>query len=209
MITLTPEKNSLIQGLKGTQTEENIMRAFAGESQARNRYTFAAEKAKKAKLHVIEAVFQFTASQELAHAKVFYDFLKDSNGGTIFVDGGYPVELYEDMYSLLSAAQHDEYQEHDEIYKNFGEIAEREGFAGVAQTFKEIAKIEKSHGSRFGQFAQLVKESKLFVSDVSTGFVCLNCGHVYTGTEVPEQCPVCKHDRGFFIRAEMLPYGAF
>lgn len=209
MITLTPEKNSLIQGLKGTQTEENIMRAFAGESQARNRYTFAAEKAKKAKLHVVEAIFQFTASQELAHAKVFYDFLKESNGGTVFIDGGYPVELYEDVYSLLNAAQHDEYQEHDEIYKKFGEVAEQEGFVGVAQTFKDIAKIEKAHGNRFGHFAQLVKENKLFVSDVSTGFVCLNCGHVYTGTEVPEQCPVCKHDRGFFIRAELLPYGEF
>lgn len=209
MSILTSEKSSVIQGLKGTQTEENIMRAFVGESQARNRYTFAAEKAKKAKLRVIEAVFEFTASQELAHAKVFYDFLKESNGSTVFVDGGYPVELYDDMYSLLKAARHDEYQEHDEIYKNFGEIAEREGFLGVAQTFKNIASVEKSHGDRFAHFAQLVKDNKLFVSDVSTGFVCLNCGYVYTGTDVPEQCPVCKHDRGFFIRAEFLPCGKF
>jgi len=209
MLTATPNKNSAVQGLKGTQTEENIMRAFAGESQARNRYTFAAEKARKAKLHVIEAVFEFAASQELAHAKIFYDFLKESNGATIFVDGGFPVELYEDMYSLLNAAKHDEYQEHDEVYKNFGEIAEQEGFGVVAQTFKNIASIEKSHGDRFAYFAELIKDNKLFVSDVSTGFVCLNCGYVYTGTEVPEKCPVCKHDRGFFIRAELLPYGKF
>ena len=207
MIAFTPEKNSLTQGLKGTQTEENLMRAFAGESQARNRYTFAASKAHKAKLYVIKVLFEFTAQQELAHAKVFYDYLKESNGGTLFVDGGYPVELYEDMYSLLDAAQHDEYQEHDDIYKSFADVAEQEGFMGISQTFKDIASIEKTHGDRFKHFAQLVKDNKLFVSDVSTGFVCLNCGHIYTGTEVPEQCPVCKHDKGYFIRADLFPLG--
>lgn len=205
MITLSKETSG-IQSLKGTQTEENLMRAFAGESQARNRYTFAAKSAHKNKLHCIEAVFQFTASQELAHAKVFYDFLKESNGSTMYIDGGYPVEIYDDAYSLLNAAAHNEYQEYDDVYKSFADIAEQEGFIGVAQTFKNIAAIEKTHGDRFQYFADLVKENRLFVSDISTGFVCLNCGYVYTGMEVPEICPVCKHDRGYFIRAELLPY---
>ena len=205
MITLSKETSG-IQNLKGTQTEENLMRAFAGESQARNRYAFAAKSAHKNKLHCIEAVFQFTASQELAHAKVFYDFLKESNGSTMYIDGGYPVEIYDDAYSLLNAAAHNEYQEYDDVYKSFADIAEQEGFIGVAQTFKNIAAIEKTHGDRFRYFADLVKENRLFVSDISTGFVCLNCGYVYTGTEVPEICPVCKHDRGYFIRAELLPY---
>ena len=205
MITLSKETSG-IQNLKGTQTEENLMRAFAGESQARNRYTFAAKSAHKNKLHCIEAVFQFTASQELAHAKVFYDFLKESNGSTMYIDGGYPVEIYDDAYSLLNAAAHNEYQEYDDVYKSFADIAEQEGFIGVAQTFKNIAAIEKTHGDRFQYFADLVKENRLFVSDISTGFVCLNCGYVYKGTEVPEICPVCKHDRGYFIRAELLPY---
>ena len=111
MITLSKETSG-IQNLKGTQTEENLMRAFAGESQARNRYTFAAKSAHKNKLHCIEAGFQFTASQELAHAKVFYDFLKESNGSTMYIDGGYPVEIYDDAYSLLNAAAHNEYQEY-------------------------------------------------------------------------------------------------
>ena len=153
MITLSKETSG-IQNLKGTQTEENLMRAFAGESQARNRYTFAAKSAHKNKLHCIEAVFQFTASQELAHAKVFYDFLKESNGSTMYIDGGYPVEIYDDAYSLLNAAAHNEYQEYDDVYKSFADIAEQEGFIGVAQTFKNIAAIEKTHGDRFQYFAK-------------------------------------------------------
>ena len=198
-----------IQALKGSQTEENLMRAFAGESQARNRYIFSASKAKKNNLHVVEAVFTFTANQEKEHAEVFYDYLKGSCGTTIFIDGGYPVDLYDDAYSLLASAQHNEYEEHDDVYKNFGDVAEQEGFSQIAQTFRNIAAIEKTHGDRFGYYAQLIKENKLFVSDVSTGFICLNCGYVYTGTEAPAKCPVCQHDRGYFIRAELMPYGKF
>lgn len=198
-----------VQAVKGTQTEENLMRAFAGESQARNRYTFAASKAKNNNLHVVEAIFTFTANQEKEHAEIFYDYLKGSSGNTVFIDGGYPIDLYDDAYSLLAAAQHNEYEEYDDVYKTFGDVAEREGFMKIAQTFRNIASIEKTHGDRFGYYAQLIKENKLFVSDVSTGFVCLNCGYVYNGTEAPAQCPVCKHDRGYFIRADLMPYGKF
>ncbi|MCD8037269.1 MAG: rubrerythrin family protein [Clostridiales bacterium] len=199
----------MLQALKGTQTEENLMRAFAGESQARNRYTFAAQKAKQNQLHVVEAVFMFTANQEKEHGEIFYDYLKYSAGSTIFIDGGYPVDLYDDAYSLLKAAEHNEYEEYGDVYKNFGDTAEQEGFTQIANTFRNIARIEKTHGDRFGYYAELIKENKLFVSDISTGFICLNCGHVYTGTNAPKQCPVCKHDQGYFIRADFMPYGKF
>ena len=194
---------------KTSETKDNLMRAFAGESQARNRYTFAAAKAKENNLHVIEAVFTFTANQEKEHAEIFYDYLKYSSGSTIYIDGGYPVDLYDDVYSLLNAAKHNEYEEHDDVYKNFGNIAEEEGFKQIAATFRNIALIEKTHGDRFNYFAELIKNNQLFVSEINTGFICLNCGHVYNGTSAPEICPVCRHDKGYFIRAELYPYGKF
>lgn len=208
MTVYSPMEKKFIQGIKGTQTEENLMRAFAGESQARNRYTFAASKAKKEKLHVIETVFTFTANQEKEHAEIFYDYLKESSGATIFIDGGYPVDQYEDICEVLKAAERNEYEEYGDVYKNFALTAEREGFTAIAKTFANIAEIEKTHGDRFAKFAKMIKDNTLFVSDVSTGFVCLNCGHVYTGTEAPAQCPVCQHDRGYFIKAELMPWGA-
>ena len=194
---------------KQSETKKNLMRAFAGESQARNRYIFAAAQAKEQKMQVVEFVFRFTAKQEEAHAAVFYQHLKELSGETVHIDGGYPVDIYESVSELLRAAEHNEYEEYDDVYKTFGDVAEREGFMQIAQTFRNIASIEKTHGDRFGYYAQLIKENKLFVSDISTGFVCLNCGHVYNGTEAPAQCPVCKHDRGYFIRADLMPYGKF
>ena len=115
-----------------SETRENLMRAFAGESQARNRYTFAAQQARSMQLPVIETVFNYTASQERAHAKIFYDHLKQLSGTTIHVDGGYPVDIYTNMDDLLKAAQHNEYEEHDPVYKTFGDIAREEGFTAVA-----------------------------------------------------------------------------
>ncbi len=206
MTIYSPTEKKFIQGIKGSQTEENLMRAFAGESQARNRYTFAASKAKKEKLHVIEAIFTFTANQEKEHAEIFYDYLKESTGGTIFIDGGYPVDNYEDIRELLMAAERNEYEEYGDVYKNFSLTAEREGFTAIAKAFANIAEIEKTHGDRFGNFARMIKEGTLFVSDVETGFICLNCGYVYTGNEAPAQCPVCSHDRGYFIKAELMPW---
>jgi len=187
-------------------TKENLMRAFAGESQARNRYTFAAEKAKESKLHVIEAIFTFTAHQERAHAKVFYDFLKDEAGKNINIDGNYPVDIYDKIPELLRAAQHNEFQEYENDYKKFSETARDEGFIGISNTFNMIAEVEKTHGERFGQFADLLEQGKLFVSDFETSWICLNCGHIYKGKEVPAVCPICKHDKGFFIRLELSPY---
>lgn len=191
---------------KDSETKENLMRAFAGESQARNRYTFAASQAKKNGLYVINAVFAYTASQEQEHAEIFYNHLKELAGETIVVDGGYPVDVSDDMSKLLRMAQHNEYEENDPVYKTFGEKAMEEGFNRVASSFFKIAEIEKIHGDRFGRFAKLMEEGKLFVSDVEVEWMCLNCGFVYKGTKAPAVCPVCQHDQGYFIRFELSPY---
>ncbi len=191
---------------KNSETKDNLMRAFAGESQARNRYTFAAEQAKKENLYVVGAVFEYTAGQEKEHAEVFYDHLKELAGETIHVDGGYPVDLEEDVAKLLRKAQHNEYEEHDPVYKTFAAKAQEEGFPKVAASFRMIAEIEKIHGDRFGRLADLLEQKKLFVSDVKTAWICLNCGYVFEGEAVPEKCPVCDHDRGYFIRFELSPY---
>lgn len=192
---------------KSSETKLNVMRAFAGESQARNRYTFAAQQAKQEKLHVIEAVFTFTANQEKEHAQIFYNFLKDCAGDNIKVDGGYPVDVSQSVAELLRFAQRNEYEEHDVVYKSFGDKAKEEGFNAISTAFYNIAEIEKTHGIRFANYASLLEENKLFVSDVSCRWMCLNCGHIFTGTDVPEKCPVCSHDKGYFIRLELAPYG--
>ena len=187
-------------------TKDNLMRAFAGESQARNRYTFAASQAKKNGLHVISAVFAFTAAQEKEHAEIFYRHLKEMAGNTIFIDGGYPVDISDNMADLLDMARHNEYEEHDSVYQSFGQAARQEGFDRIAASFLQIAEIEKIHGDRFGRYAQLLREGKLFVSDVEEEWMCLNCGFVFKGTKAPQICPVCQHDRGYFIRFELAPY---
>ncbi len=192
---------------KTSETKTNLMRAFAGESQARNRYTFAASQAKKEGLQLIENVFLYTAGQEKEHAEVFYNHLRAMAGETIVIDNaGYPIDLADSTLQLLRMAQHNEYQEHDVEYKRFGDKAKEEGFAEIAASFHMIAEIEKIHGDRFGKFADFLEQNKLFVSDVETGWICLNCGHIYTGKEAPEQCPVCHHDKGYFIRLELSPY---
>lgn len=189
-----------------SETKKNLMRAFAGESQARNRYTFAAEQAKEQNMQVVEFVFQFTAEQERAHAEVFYNHLKELSGETVHIDGGYPVDLYESVLELLRAAEHNEYEEFDPVYQAFGDKALEEGFPQVAASFHRIAEIEKIHGERFGQLADLLEQNQLFISDVACKWMCLNCGFVFEGKEAPQKCPVCKHDRGFFIRLELAPY---
>lgn len=191
---------------ENSETRLNLMRAFAGESQARNRYTYAAGLAKRKGLEVIEQVFLFTADQERAHGKVFYDLLQPLAGQTLHVDGGYPVDLYSDMLDNLKAARHNENEEHDTVYANFGRIAAQEGFAAIAHTFTMIGGVEKIHAQRFDYFAKLLEEDKLFVSEVETGWMCLNCGHIVHSTVAPAMCPVCKHGQGFFIRMELAPF---
>lgn len=189
-----------------SQTRLNLMRAFAGESQARNRYAFAASMARKKNLHVLEGVFLFTASQEEQHAKLYYNQLEQFSGQTIGVDGTYPVDIYPDLLSLLRAAQHNEYQEWDHDYAAFAKIAREEGFDQVGHLFSGIADIEKTHGDRFGKFADLLEQDKLFVSDVKCQWMCLKCGHIMDSTVAPAACPICRHPQGYFIRVEMAPY---
>ena len=191
---------------KNSETKDTLMRAFAGESQARNRYTFAASQAKKEKLHVIEAVFTYTANQEKEHAEIFYKHLKELAGETIHVDGGYPVDITEDISKLLRMAQHNEYEEHDSVYKAFGEKAKEEGFMQVANSFFMIAEIEKKHGDRFGRFAEWMEKKQLFKEEKKQSWICLNCGYIYEGEQAPLSCPVCEHDQGYFVRLEQSPF---
>ena len=192
--------------LKNSETKVNLMRAFAGERQARNRYTFAAAQAKEQKLHVIEAVFTFTANQEKEHAEIYYNHLKELAGDTVKIEGGYPVSVTNSIIELLRDAEHNEYEEYDPVYKAFGDKASEEGFPKVAHSFYNIAEIERTHGSRFGKLADLLEQNKLFISDVECKWMCLNCGYIFEGKEAPQACPVCGHNRGYFIRLELAPY---
>ena len=176
--------------LKNSETLKNLMRAFAGESQARNRYTFAASVCRQQKLHVVEAVFRFTADQEKEHAEIFYNHMKELAGQTVAIDGTYPVDLTNDVKELLRKAQHNEYEEHDPVYKTFGDVAQQEGFSAVAASFHKIAEIEQAHGNRFGRLADLLEQGKLFVSDVQCAWMCLNCGYIFEGAAAPKVCPV-------------------
>jgi len=192
--------------LKESQTKTNLMKAFAGESQARNRYTFAANVAKQKNLPVIEAVFKFTAGQELEHAKVFYDFLKELSGEKITIEGDYPVDNYDDVLKLLKTAHNNEMDEFEPVYPDFAAIANKEGFTQIGAKFNAIAQIEKTHAKRFKMFADLMEQNKLFISDVEEEWVCLNCGYVVKSTEAPKVCPVCSHPQGYFIRVSLSPY---
>lgn len=192
-----------------SKTRENLMRSFAGESQARNRYTFAASAARKEQLEVVARVFEFTADQEKAHAKVFYDLLLPSAGQNIAIDGNYPIDLSDKTVDLLKAARHNEYEEFEHDYAAFAEIAHREGFDLIGGQFELIAKIEKTHGDRFGQFADWLEQGRLFGEDNNqTVWMCLNCGEIITASMAPQVCPVCRHGQDYFIRLDLAPYAS-
>ena len=191
---------------KNSETKSNLMRAFAGESQARNRYEMAAGIAKKQNLSIVEMIFKFTADQEKEHAEVFYKHLTDCSGENICIDGCYPVDISNDVCELLDFAHHNEYEEYNEVYQNFGNKAKEEGFDNIAKSFFEIAKIEKTHGDRFANLAEMLRSNKLFVSNVKCKWMCLNCGNILDVVQVPDVCPVCQHDKGYYIRLEFAPY---
>lgn len=191
---------------KNSQTKINLMRAFAGESQARNRYTFAAGVALKQKQHNIADIFYYTANQEKEHALIFYNHLKECEGENIDIEAGYPLDNSDDLLTLLKRAHHNEYQEYEKEYMNFADVATNEGFHKIAQDFTNISRIEKTHGDRFMQFAKMLENGELYSSPSTTKWVCLNCGFIYEGTQVPEICPVCAHDQGFFIRECFAPF---
>ena len=187
-----------------SETKKNLMRAFAGESQARNRYTFAAATARKEKLYAVEWVFNFTAGQEKEHAEIFYNHLASCQGKNIEICAAYPIDESKDTASLLRASHKNEYEEYQNIYKDFGDKAHSEGYLAIADSFYKISEIEKTHGDRFAKLLNLLETGKMFVSDLECTWVCLNCGHEVKGRFAPEMCPVCKHDKGYFIRAEFV-----
>ncbi len=189
-----------------SETRTNLMRAFAGESQARNRYSIAAAKARKANLPVVHDVFIYTAEQEREHAEIFYNFLKQMTGEKITITGDYPIDNYDEMDRLLRAAQHGETEEYTTVYADFAKKAREEGFVEIATTFENIAAIEKTHAERFGKFADMLERNELFRGEQNTVWVCQNCGHIHTGPQVPERCPVCQTVQGQFLRKEMSPY---
>ena len=186
---------------KNSETKENLMKAFAGESQARNRYIFAAAEARKQNLYSIGHVFEFTAEQERAHAERFYELLKCMAGETIEITASYPVDKQSTIIELLESSQHNEFEEADDIYVSFGNKAKEEGFFEVASAFFQIAEIEKLHGGRFGKMAKMLKENHFFETDEEEGgvWMCLNCGNIHTGKKAPGVCPVCRYDKGYFI----------
>ena len=192
--------------LTESKTLTNLMRAFAGESQARNRYTFAAAAAKQQKLYAVGEVFLYTAGQEKEHGEIFFNHLRKAGMKNVEITAGYPVDLQQDVLSLLQNAHHNEYEEYEQAYPAFARTAREEGFDDIARSFEQIAAIEKTHGDRFELFARSLQKNQLFVSDVKTGWVCLNCGHVTQATQAPLRCPVCSHEQGYFIRLELAPY---
>ena len=180
---------------KGSKTEKNLLAAFAGESQARNRYTFFASEAKKAGYEQISAIFLETADNEKEHAKLFFKLLQ---GGETEIIAGYPAGVIGDTAANLKAAAAGEKLEWTTLYKNFSQIAQQEGFTEASQTFAQVAKVEKEHEARYLALLKNVQEGKVFRKDSAIRWHCRNCGHVHEGTEAPEECPVCSHPRAFF-----------
>ena len=175
--------------LKGSKTEQNLMTAFAGESQARNKYTYFASKAKKEGYEQIAAIFQETADNEKEHAKMWFKLL---NGGDI----GTTAEK-------LQAAADGENYEWTDMYAEFAKTAKEEGFTHIAYLFEEVAKIEKEHEARYLKLLENVKEGKVFEAGEVKIWKCRNCGHIVVGTKAPEVCPVCSHPKAYFeIKAE-------
>ncbi len=191
--------------LQNAKTRDNLMRALAGESLARNRYELAAERAEADGLPVIAAVFRYTAGQEKEHAEVFADFLRRGGADSLPLAGEFPVDTAADTLALLSAAAQNEAKESGEVYPAFAAAARDEGFGEIARKLELIARVENCHAGRFEAFRRLLAEHKLFVSDLECGWICLNCGHELRAKAAPQSCPVCG-EAGYFIRVEMSPY---
>jgi rubrerythrin len=184
----------MIMEFKGSRSEKNLLAAFAGESQARNRYTYFASAAKKEGYEQISAIFLDTADNEKEHAKLFFSLLK---GGEAEILASYPAGIVGDSAANLKAAADGENFEWTTLYQNFAEVAKKEGFMDVYETFTQVAKAEKFHESRYLGLLKNVKEGKVFKKDTSVKWHCRNCGYVFEGKEAPEKCPVCKHPRSY------------
>lgn len=181
--------------LKGTKTEKNLLAAFAGESQARNRYTYAASVARKAGFHQISEIFLETAENEKEHAKLFFKYLE---GGDVEITATYPAGVINDTVGNLEAAANGEKEEWTEIYPHFAAVAKEEGFPEVAASFSMIALVEKEHEERYRKLMANIQQGEVYTKPQPVRWKCRNCGFVHEGSDAPQLCPACKHDQAYF-----------
>lgn len=184
-----------MKSLKGTQTEKNILTAFAGESQARNRYDYFASAAKKDGFVQIGDIFTETALQEKEHAKRLFKFLE---GGEVEISGAFPAGVIGATYDNLLAAAAGENHEHQHMYPDFAKVADEEGFPEIACVMRNIAVAEAHHESRFLAFAEAIREGKVFKNPAKKVWRCMNCGFIHEGDGAPELCPACAHPQAYF-----------
>ena len=183
------------KSIKGSQTEKNLLKAFAGESQARNRYEFFAKVAKSEGYEQISGIFQKTANQEKQHAKKFFKFLE---GGDLEITAMYPAGKIGTTAENLKAAAGGENEEWTVLYPEFSRIAKEEGFNDVAAAFRLIAKVEAEHEKRYLKLLKNIEDGTVFVKPEKVRWVCSNCGYVHEGEKAPEMCPACDHPKAFF-----------
>jgi len=183
------------KSIKGTRTEKNLLAAFAGESQARNRYTYFAGAARKEGYEQIANIFAETAENEKEHAKVFFKYLE---GGDAEITASYPAGIIGDTKSNLEAAAAGEKMEWTSIYANFSKIAKEEGFPEIARSFDQISKVEKFHEGRYRKLIKNIKDKQVFKKKTKIKWHCINCGYVFEGMEAPKECPACKHPRSYY-----------
>lgn len=183
------------KSIKGSQTEKNLLKAFAGESQARNRYTFFASAAKKEGYEQISRIFTETAEQEKEHAKRFFSFLE---GGMVEVTACFPAGKVGTTLENLKAAAGGEHEEWSELYPHFAKIARQEGFEPVARCFEAVSIAEKQHEKRYAGLAKNIEAGKVFKQEKPTTWRCLNCGFILTDTVPPKTCPACLHPQAYF-----------
>lgn len=181
--------------MTGTQTEKNLLTSFAGESQARNRYTYFASKAKKEGYEQISAIFLETANQEKEHAKRFFNFLE---GGDLEVTAAFPAGVVGTTLENLNAAAAGENHEHTDMYPGFARVAREEGFEAVAKIFESVSVAEKQHEKRYRDLAANIESGTVFKQDASVSWWCRNCGYVHEGTDAPEMCPACAHPKAYY-----------
>jgi len=199
-----PFRNNIIKGgffmnLENSNTMINLMRAFAGESQARNRYNMASETARKDGYYAIAKIFDLTAYQEQAHATVFYNFLQPVNFKNFDISASYPVNIVTNTKDHLKYAVDNETDEYETIYKNFSEVAKSEGFDNISSAFELIGKIENIHALRFKGLLNDFDDDTLYQNKSEEIWICTNCGHVHQGPQAPFMCPVCSKERGYFL----------
>jgi rubrerythrin len=183
------------KSIKGSQTEKNLLAAFAGESQARNRYTYFASAARKEGYEQIANFFLETAENEKEHAKVFFKHLE---GGDVLITAAYPAGIIGDTKANLEAAAAGEEMEWTALYKGFASIAREEGYPEVCRSFEQIAKVEKFHEYRYRKLIKNIIEKEVFKKKTPVKWHCINCGYVHEGPEPPKECPACKHPQSYY-----------